>query len=349
MNLRIIKDLSTSRSALVTGVALAAATALWTELKARRAQREHPPQGRFTTIDGVRLHYVERGAGPPVVLLHGNVVSLDDFHASGLIDRLAVDHRVIAIDRPGYGHSERPRDRLWTQTAQAKFIHAALRKLNVERPIVAGHSMGAMVATAMALEYPDDVGGLVLLGGYYYPTARVDALLTTPVALPVLGDVMRYTVTAVASRATMSGAVKAMFLPNKVPPEFFATLSREMMLRPSQLRANAEDAAFMIPAAVASSARLKELRLPVTIIAGADDKVVDTAAHSSRLHREVPGSELIEVPSVGHMVHYAVPEQIVAAVAKGSGAGSSVGAASQVQSQQSELRSHPSSEVAHAI
>ncbi len=349
MNLRIIKDLGTSRAALATGVALAAATAMWTALKARRAQREHPPQGRFTTIDGVRLHYVECGEGPPVVLLHGNVVSLEDFNASGLIERLAVDHRVIVIDRPGYGHSERPRDRLWTQTAQAKFIHAALRKLNVERPIVVGHSMGAMVAVAMALEYPDDVGGLVLLGGYYYPTARVDALLTTPVALPVLGDVMRYTVTAVASRAMMKGAVKTMFLPNSVPPEFFATLSREMMLRPSQLRANAEDAAFMIPAAAASSARLKELRLPVTIIAGANDKVVDTAAHSSRLHREVPGSQLIEVPGVGHMVHYLVLEQIVAAVGKGSDAGSPVGAVSQVQDQHTQLPSQPSSQVAQAL
>ncbi|MDM0118144.1 alpha/beta hydrolase [Variovorax sp. J22R133] len=311
-----LKDLATSRGALAT-VALATATAAWTAFKARRAEREHPPKGLFANVDGIRLHYVDRGAGPPVVLLHGNAVTLDDFHASGLIERLAKEHRVIAIDRPGFGHSDRSRNRLWTPAAQAKLIRAALAKLGVERPVVLGHSMGTMVAMAMALEYPDDVGGLVLLGGYYYPTARLDALLTTPVALPVLGDVMRYTVTAMASRAMMNGAVKAMFSPNAVPADFFPALSREMMLRPVQLRANAEDAVFMVPAALASSKRHGELRMPVTIIAGADDKVVDPVAHSRRLHGDLPQSTLIEVPAAGHMVHYVVPGQIVAAVSAG--------------------------------
>ena len=85
-----LKDLANSRSALVTGVALAtAATAAWTEFKARRAEREHPPQGLFTNVDGIRLHYIDRGAGPTVVLLHGNAVTLEDFNASSLIERLA--------------------------------------------------------------------------------------------------------------------------------------------------------------------------------------------------------------------------------------------------------------------
>ncbi|MEJ8852487.1 alpha/beta hydrolase [Variovorax rhizosphaerae] len=247
------------------------------------------------------------------MLLHGNAVTLDDFNASGLIDRLAKDHRVIAFDRPGFGHSTRSRSKLWTPAAQANLIRAALAKLDVDRPTIVGHSMGTMVAVALALEYPDDVRSLVLLGGYYYPSARLDALMTTPVAVPVLGDVLRYTVTALASRAMMNGAVKAMFAPNRVPANFFRTLSREMMLRPVQLRANSEDAVFMVPAALANSRRHGELRMPVTIIAGADDKVVDPL-QSRRLHDELPQSRLVEVPGAGHMVHYAVPDQVVAAI-----------------------------------
>ena len=92
-----------------------------------------------------------------------------------------------------------------------------------------GHSMGAMVALALALDHPEDVRRLVLLGGYYYPTARVDALLTASVALPVLGDVMRYTVTAVSARLMLKGLVRAMFAPRGVPEDFMSTLSREMM------------------------------------------------------------------------------------------------------------------------
>lgn len=315
MNLHQLKNLATSRAGLLGGAAIAAAgTAAWVEVRARRAEREHPPSGEFIDVDGARLHFVERGEGSPVVLIHGNAVSLADFEASGLIEKLAENHRVIAIDRPGFGYSTRPRDRLWTPTAQAALLHAALKKIGVERPIVVGHSMGTLIALAMALDHPTDVRSLVLMGGYYYPTFRIDALLTTPVAIPVLGDAMRYTVTAISARALITRSVEVMFSPAKVPAKFFPTLSREMMLRPVQIRANAEDAAFMIPAANASSARYKELELPVTIIAGAADKVVDVKAHSTRLHRDVPQSKLIVVPDAGHMVHYVAPEKVIAAV-----------------------------------
>lgn len=316
MNLTSIKNFATSRAGVLTGASVlgAVATAAWVEVQARRAERDHPPMGRFLEIDGVRLHYVERGEGSPVVLIHGNTVSLADFEASGVIDRLAANHRVIAFDRPGFGHSTRPRDRLWTPAAQAELLHGALGRLAVERPVLVGHSMGTMVALAMALDHPADARGLVLLGGYYYPSARIDALLTAPVALPVLGDVMRYTVTAVSGRIMLKALVKAMFTPKDIPSEFFPVLSREMMLRPVQLRANAEDAAFMIPQAKASSERHKELKLPVSIIAGAQDLVVDVKAHSARLHGDLPQSELVVVPGAGHMVHYAALEEIKAAI-----------------------------------
>ena len=274
----------------------------------------NPPEGQLLDIDGVRLHCVERGVGPPVVLIHGNMVWHRDFVASGLVDRLARNHRVIAFDRPGFGHSTRPRDRLWTPAAQAKLLHAALVRLGVERPVVVGHSMGAMVALAMALDFPADVRKLVLLGGYYYPSMRIDALLAAPVALPVLGDVLRYTVTAVSARLILKRAVKAMFVPKELPADFLPTLSREMMLRPVQLGANAEDAAFMNRQAKANSERHRELQLPVAIFAGAEDSIIDVEAHSMRLHYELSQSTLGVVPGVGHMVHYAAVDEIVAAI-----------------------------------
>jgi pimeloyl-ACP methyl ester carboxylesterase len=305
-----------TRPGLWAGAALlgAALTATWVERQSRRAERTQPPAGQLLEIDSVRLHVVERGEGPPVVLIHGNMVSQRDFEASGLMGRLARNHRVIAFDRPGFGHSSRPRDRLWTPTAQAELLHAALAHLGVEQAVVVGHSMGAMVALALALDHPEDVRRLVLLGGYYYPTARVDALLTVPVALPVLGDVMRYTVTAVSALLMLKGLVRAMFAPRDVPADFMATLSKEMMVRPIQLRANAEDAAFMIPQAKASAARHQELRMPVAILAGAEDKVIDVEANAERLHREISGSTLAIVPGAGHMVHHAAPDEVVAAI-----------------------------------
>ena len=301
--------------ALVSGaLALAAVTAGWVQRRARQTERDNPPEGQVLDIDGVRLHYAERGAGPPVVLIHGNMVWHRDFIASGLIDHLARSRRVIAFDRPGFGHSTRPRDRLWTPTAQAKLLHTALARLGIERPVVVGHSMGSMVALAMALDFPADVRKLVLLGGYYYPSMRVDALLTAPVALPVLGDFMRYTVTAISARLMLKRAIGAMFRPKEVPVDFLANLSREMLLRPVQLRANAEDAAFMIGQAKVNSERHYELRMPVAIFSGAEDVVVDVEKHSVRLHSELGQSKLVVVPGAGHMVHYAAADEIVAAI-----------------------------------
>ena len=65
-------------------------------------------------MDGVRVHYIARGKGRPVVLIHGNGTMAEDFVISGLVDQLATRYRVIAIDRPGFGHTDRPRWRVWT-------------------------------------------------------------------------------------------------------------------------------------------------------------------------------------------------------------------------------------------
>ena len=164
---------------------------------ARRAERRHPPEGRFITVDGVRLHYTDRGAGRPVVLVHGNAVSGHDYDTSGVAETLAQTNRVIIFDRPGFGHSDRPRRRRWSAEHQAELLHKALISLQVQRPVIVGHSWGTLVALAIALNHPDDTAGLVLLSGYYFPTLRLDAPLVAPVAVPILGDLLRYTVSPI--------------------------------------------------------------------------------------------------------------------------------------------------------
>ena len=86
---------------------------------ARKAERDNPPLGQFIEVNGVRLHYLERGSGEPLVLLHGNGSMIEDFESSGLIKRASKNYRVIAFDRPGFGHSERPRNVVWTPERQA--------------------------------------------------------------------------------------------------------------------------------------------------------------------------------------------------------------------------------------
>lgn len=301
------------RTGLLATAALAA-SAIWVRHQARQAEDEHPPTGTFLEVDGVRLHYLERGKGTPVVLLHGNGVMAQDFVASGLLDRLSLRYRVLTFDRPGFGYSARPRSRLWTAEAQATLLHHAWKQLGIELPLLVGHSWGTLVALALALNPAVEVRGLVLLSGYFYPTARADVPVMAVPALPVAGDVMRYTVSPLLGRLTGPHLIRKMFAPCPVPASFSAAMPLALMLRPWQLRASAEESALMIPQAAAFRPHYPELRLPVTIMAGTNDQVIDGRRQSAQLHGALPQSALRMLPGVGHMLHYAVPEQVVEAI-----------------------------------
>ena len=290
-----------------------AALALANAAFARRTERRHPPQGSFIEVDGVRLHYSDRGRGSPVVLLHGNAVTGDDWNTSGVAQLLLRGHRVIIFDRPGFGYSTRPRGCLWTANQQADLLHEALRQLGVERPVVVGHSWGTIVALALAVRHKESVAGLVLISGYYFWTVRPDALLVAAGALPALGDLLRYTVLPLLGWLQMPLLKWAMFSPARVPARFQAEYSPGMSLRPSQIRATSVDGALMIPGVLALRRRYKDLTLPVIIIAGDGDKVV-FERRSKQLRDSIAGSVLQVVKGAGHMVHHLAARQVAEAV-----------------------------------
>lgn len=300
--------------ALLGGAAAAlGAAALYAQRRAQEAEDRHPPIGRFITVDGVRLHYLERGKGEPLVLIHGNGSLIQDFLISGIVDELAKRYRVIVFDRPGFGYSSRPR-RFWSPPAQARVLHDALRRLGVERAHVLGHSWGALVAAALTLDFPTFVESLVLESGYYYPTARADVLLVSQPAIPIIGDAMRYTVAPAVSRILLPKVFSKIFAPAPVPEHFRRGFPKELALRPSQLRAASEDVALMIPAAMKLQHRYHEITAPLVIVTGADDRIVDAGRHSRRLHRAVPGSELLAAPGLGHMLHHLAPDLVIEAI-----------------------------------
>ena len=139
---------------------------------------------------------------------------------------IAKRHRVIAFDRPGFGYSERPHGSAWSAGTQAEVIRDVFAVLGVNRPIVLGHSWGAAVALALGLNHPDAVRGLVLLSGYYYPTLRADVLFSSPTAIPILGDLLRYSVSPFIGRAMLPLLLKGMFAPLPVPARFTKSFPR---------------------------------------------------------------------------------------------------------------------------
>ncbi|MDP9128100.1 MAG: alpha/beta hydrolase [Pseudomonadota bacterium] len=306
---KVLVAASRRRVRLLAGLGVVAGLAVLNALIARRSERGHAPNGSFVTVDGVRLHYTDRGQGSPIVLIHGNFVRGDDWDISGVAQRLLATSRVLIFDRPGYGYSERPRGRFWTATEQADLLHRALQQLNIERPLVVGHSFGAVVALALGLRYQNDIRGLVLLAGYYFWTLRPDALSSALTATPGVGDVFRYTFLPLLTFLQMPVLKWAMFSPVRITPQFEESYSSSMALRPSQLRASAVDGALMIPSVIKLSRSYKDLHLPLAVLAGDSDRIVFKRS-SERLHTAVPGSLLKIIAGAGHMVHHAAPDEV---------------------------------------
>jgi pimeloyl-ACP methyl ester carboxylesterase len=270
--------------------------------------------GQYITVDGTRLHYVDHGTGTPVILLHGNGSMVGDFISSGIVEQLGRGYRVVAFDRPGFGYSERPSTRKWCAVEQAKLFLRAWQFLDIERPVVVGHSWGSLVALAAALETENRIKGLVLLSGYYYPTPMAGLTSRTSQSLSVLPGMLREALMPIAWRLAAPGAVERIFAPCAVPERFRKFYSLPDALRPSQMRTVREEAAMLPEMTQRLSALYKGLDVPVRLLAGSDDGIVDTDAHSVRLQREIAQSTLKVIPRCGHMVHHAAPNEVARAI-----------------------------------
>jgi len=290
-----------------------------TQYLSDKTERENPATGKFIEVDGIRLHYLERGTGIPVVLLHGNGTMAYEFEVSTLLGLAADKYHVLAFDRPGYGYSGRPRGKAWTSKEQADLLSKALKALGIEQAVIVGHSWGTMVATTLALEHPECVRSLVLLSGYYYPTPRADVLMLSPPSIPGFGDMIRPTLSPYIGRMMWPALIQKFFSPAPITQRWEAKFPVWMTLRPSQILASAAETALMTSEAFWLAQRYHELAMPVVIMAGTDDMHVATKVHSERLHDHIPHSKLLLVPGVGHMIHHTVPDQVFGAIDMAAG------------------------------
>jgi pimeloyl-ACP methyl ester carboxylesterase len=306
--------LSKAEIALAATSAALAGAAVFNATRAKRAERENPPRGDEIRVDGVDLHYVDSGtSGPVIVLLHGNGTTIEDWFASGLFQELATNGRVIALDRPGFGYSTRPRNTVWTPAAQADLVALALKSLGADDVTIVGHSFGTLVSIELARRHPELVRALVLIAGYYYPSARLDSVVGSIPAIPIIGDVDRYTIAPLFGAALRPTVERKLFAPAAVASSW-SKFPFEMTLRPSQLRAEAAEAALMVPSAASMAPHYGELTIPVQIISGEGDRIVDHESQSERLASQLPSAKLTTLRGVGHMAHHTASDRVLHAI-----------------------------------
>lgn len=281
----------------------------------------YPPSGRMVTLDdGTRVHLDVMGNGPNVVLIHGASGSLRDF-TFDLAERLAKRYRVISIDRPGMGWSDRAVGYagVWNTKAepprlQAQLLQAAADQLDVTDPIVVGHSFGGTIALAWALERPEHTAGLVLLGAASNPWPgplgwlyRVNSTaLGSALVIPAL--------TAFTPHAYIENTLGEIFAPQRPPAEYMHHFGPDMTLRRATMRANAQQVNGLKPFIREMAQHYPSLDLPVEILHGTEDVIVPIHIHSEPLSRQLPKAVLTRMEGIGHMPHHADPEQVIAAI-----------------------------------
>lgn len=291
--------------------------ALYSEWLGAAAARRFPPEGRFVTVEGGRLHYRERAAQGDnrgtVVLVHGASSDHADVYAT-LAPELS-HYRVIAIDRPGHGWSDRLAGAAMADPGrQAEAIMQAMDKLAPERFVLVAHSLAGALATKIALDRPDRLQGLVLLGGVTHPWPGGIAWYHHAATWPVIGPLFtRIIGVPLASRLLDAGA-ESVFAPKPVTPGYLETAHIPLLLRPATFLANSQDIAATLAFVTAQAPRYRTLAVPVVAITGDSDAIVSPVIHSMAIAREAPQGRLVLLPGVGHMPHHAAPELVAEAI-----------------------------------
>jgi pimeloyl-ACP methyl ester carboxylesterase len=199
------------------------------------------------------------------------------------------------------------------KSRNGSMIKRALERLGVSHAIVLGHSWGASVAVALALKFPDLVRGLVLASGYYYPTLRPDVVALSAPAVPVVGDVLGHTLSPIISRMLWPLMMAEIFRSASMPAKFEG-FPKEMAVCPSQIRTSAAESELMIPDAFHFRNQYASLKMPVVIIAGEEDRLINIDKQSARLHSDVSQSTFHRIPGTGHMIHQTATGEVMSAI-----------------------------------
>ena len=296
-------------SLLIAVATLAGVTHWRASARETAAEAAYPASGDFVTVDGKRLHYEVKGQGPDLVLIHGASGSLRDMTFS-LRDRLTDRYRVIAVDRPGLGHSDALDDP--SLLAQARFIKAGVAQLGVSHPIVLGQSYGGAVALAWALD-----GGpraLVLVSSPSMPWPGKLDIWYRATSTPVGRALVVPLASAFVPDSYVRSAIDAVFAPDPVPEGYDNFLGTPLTLRRETLAANVTQVNNLRAELVTMEPRYPSLTLPIELVHGSADTIVPLQIHSEPLSQLLPNATLTVIPGAGHMPHHSHQDEVVAAI-----------------------------------
>lgn len=269
------------------------------------------PPGDYVEIDGASIRYVVEGSGPDVLVIHGASSNAEDMQMalSGHLD----GYRAIYIDRPGLGWSERPGGR-WTPEREAALIRELMTALEIENPVVVGHSWGGAITMRLAIDHGDALTGLVLIA----PALRSDvgeaAWYNRASRIPLVGPLITRVFVPILGPRQIDSGLQTTFSPQPVPDGYAERVRVNRLFDPSVFKANAADMAPVNQHLAAQEGQYADVALPTVFLAGPNDEVVYTHMHSGRVSQTMANARLETDADWGHMLHHYAPDRVRAAV-----------------------------------
>ncbi len=280
---------------------------IFTAVTARRVEAALPPRGRFIEIAGARIHYLDKGSGPAIVILHGLGGQMGNF-TYALLERLTGEFRVILMDRPGSGYSTRARGATGRLTEQAATVAEFIRRLGLERPLLVGHSLGGAIALGVALDHPEVISGLALIA----PLTHVPRNVPAPFrALDIKSNFSRWlvawTVATPVGIRRGKAILDAIFSPEPAPADFPTRAGGILGLRPRSFYNTSNDMRAVNLDLGAMVGRYPSLHVPVRILYGTSDQVLSHQVHGEAMKAK---SSMVSVELVagGHMLPITSPD-----------------------------------------
>ena len=301
--------------ALGVAILLVAGYLAWTTRRlARNAEKAVPPAGTFVTVGGDKIHYVERGEGQPILMIHGLGGSLHHLRRP-LMESFGDGYRLIALDRAGSGYSTRDPLRQGSLKEQAQGIADFIDALGLEKPLLVGHSLGGAVALATALDHPDKVAGLALIS----PLTRFEpnlppAFKALAIRSPFKRRLVANTIAVPMSIKNAPVVLDAVFGPQQPPADYAVAGGAMVGLRPQHFYATSTDLLGSRLDLAQYEARYGELSVPVGILFGTADRILDYERQGVSQTERIPALELEIIEGVGHMPQYSETDRVVAFV-----------------------------------
>jgi len=273
------------------------------------AEQNVPVTGKILNLNGLPVHgYIEGNGTQDIVFIHGAFGNLRDWvFATRTLSKF--DRRFIYIDRPGFGYSERDKSK-WDAERQADQARAYLKKIKGKKPILVGHSWGALVAMSWAAKYPDEVKGVISVAGLNMPFSGISKLANDTGLINTAYELYFTNVASKVDRGSIKKFLSRMFRPQDIPEGYLDYIGSDLSRRLSTIKANKSDLSVTSNALDRNFAFYDHMEMPIEIIHGEKDFLLPFKSQAVAFKKVMPNSRLNILPTVGHMAHHFASKEI---------------------------------------